>query len=165
MKIKIENSEILRKEAMELNTKLSSSQVLFYSKLYVIKDQHEQVLEFSAESQLQSEKKKEFQAIFDNLKIWEAQRTSFPPGYSKMFEEEKIQTQASLDSWQANCLFSQGFIEETSKNCSVLWDSTLDIIEEYKMPHVQFLGKSVPLSNFLTDVQQQVDSRENESII
>jgi len=29
------------------------------------------------------------------------------------------------------------------------------------MPHVQFLGRSIPLSNYLTDVQQWVDSREN----
>jgi hypothetical protein len=161
LKIKNENSEILRKEAMELNAKLSSSQVLFYSILYVIKEQHEQVLEFSVESQLQSKKKKELQAIFNNLKIWEVQGTNFPPGYSKMSEEEKIQMQASLDSWQSNCLSSQGLIEEASKNCSVLWDATIDIIEEYEMPHVQFLGKSVPLSNCLTDVQQQADSREN----
>jgi hypothetical protein len=100
---------------MELNAKLSSSQVLFYSRLYVIKEQHEQILEFSVESQLQSKKKKDLQAIFDNLKIWEAQRTNFPLGYTKMSEEEKIQIQASLDSWQASCLFSQNFIEETSK--------------------------------------------------
>jgi len=98
--------------------------------------------------------KTELQAIFDNLKIWEAQITSFPPRYSKMFEREKIKIQTPLDSRKENYLFSQGFIEETSKNCLVLWGSVVDIIEEYEMPHVQFLEKSVPLSIFLTDVQQ-----------
>jgi len=84
---------------MELNTKLSSLHVLFYSKLFVSKYQHEQVLEFYIEYQVQFENKKKFQDLFDNLNIWEAQGTNFPPGYSKMSEEEKIQTQASLDSW------------------------------------------------------------------
>jgi len=45
-------------------------------------------------------------------------------------------------------------IEEASNNCFVLWDETIYIIEEYDMPHVKFIGKSVPLSNCLTDVQQ-----------
>jgi hypothetical protein len=35
----------------------------------------------------------------------------------------------------------------------------MDIIEEYELSHVQFLGKSVPLSYCLLDLQQQVDSR------
>jgi hypothetical protein len=83
---------------MELNSKLSSSHILLYSRLYVTKEQHEQILEFFVESQLQSKKKKELQAIFDNLKIWETQRTGFPPRYYKMSEEENIQMQASLDS-------------------------------------------------------------------
>jgi hypothetical protein len=68
-------------------------------------------------------------SLFDNLKIWEAQGTNFPPGYSKMSKEENIQIQASLDSSQVNCLFSHGFIEKTGKDCSDLWDSTLDIIK------------------------------------
>ena len=139
---------------MEFNAKLSSSQILFYSILYIIKEQHERVLEFSVESQLQSKNKKELQATFDNSKIWEIQTTYFPLGYSKMFEEENIRIHSSLDSWKENCLFSQGFIEETSKNCLVLWGSVVDIIEEYEMPHVEFLEKSVPLSNFLINVQQ-----------
>jgi hypothetical protein len=129
--------------------------------LYLIKEQHEQILQFFVESELQCKNQKYLQAIFDNLKIWEAQSTSLPPGYTKMSEEEKIQIQASLDSWEASCLFSHNLIEETSKSCSVLWDSTVDIIEEYEFPHVQFLGKSVPLSNCLTDMQQQIDSRTN----
>jgi len=114
---------------MELNAKLSSSHVLFYSRLYVIKQHHEQILEFFVDSQLQSKKIKEIQATFDNINIWETQRTNFPLGYSKMFEEENIRIHSSLDSWKENCLFSQGFIEETSKNCSILWVSTIDIIE------------------------------------
>jgi hypothetical protein len=74
--------------------------------LYDIKQHHEQVLQFSTESQVQFEKQKEAQVSFDNLKIWEAQGTGFPPGYSKMYEEEKIQIQASLDSWQVHYLFT-----------------------------------------------------------
>jgi DNA repair exonuclease SbcCD ATPase subunit len=38
LKIKIKNSEILRKEAVELNKKLASLQELFYAKLYEIKN-------------------------------------------------------------------------------------------------------------------------------
>jgi hypothetical protein len=71
--------------------------------------------------------------------------------------------QASLDAWYNNCDFSQDLIKETSKNCSDLWDSTLDIIEYHDMPHVQFLGQAVPLSNCLTDVNQQKNSHAMES--
>jgi len=42
---------------MEINAKLSSSWVLFYSRLYVIEEQHKQILEFSIESQLQFKNK------------------------------------------------------------------------------------------------------------
>jgi hypothetical protein len=38
LKIKIKNSETLRKEAVELNDKLASLQELFYAKLYEIKE-------------------------------------------------------------------------------------------------------------------------------
>jgi hypothetical protein len=58
-KIKIDNSEILRKEAMELNIKLTSFHKLLYSKLYDVKQHHEHVLHFSIESQVQFEKQKE----------------------------------------------------------------------------------------------------------
>jgi hypothetical protein len=48
MKIKMKNLEALRKEAVELNKKLTSLQESFYAKLYEIKEQHEQVLPFTA---------------------------------------------------------------------------------------------------------------------
>ena len=48
MKIKMKNLETLRKEAVELNNKLTSLQEPFYAKLYEIKEQHEQVLQFTA---------------------------------------------------------------------------------------------------------------------
>jgi hypothetical protein len=86
------------------------------------------------------------------LKLWEAHSNTLQTVYTKIVEEEKIQIQASLDSWESTCLFSHNLIEETSKNCSVLWDSTVDIIEEYELPHVQFLGKSIPLLDCLSDI-------------
>jgi hypothetical protein len=76
-----------------------------------------------------------------------------------MTEEEKIQVQDSLDSWYINCMFSHDLIKETNKSCSNLWDLALDIIEDHEMPHVQFLGQSIPLSNCLADVNQQKISR------
>jgi hypothetical protein len=48
MKIKMKNLETLRKEAVELNNKLTSLQEPFYAKLYEIKEQHEPVLKFTA---------------------------------------------------------------------------------------------------------------------
>jgi hypothetical protein len=54
--------------------------------------------------------------------------------------------------------FHKDLIKETSKNCSYLWDLDLDIIEYHEMPHVQFLGQEVPLSNCLADVNQQRSS-------
>jgi hypothetical protein len=71
---------------MELNSKLSSSHVLFYSILYVNKEQLEKFMDFSIESQLKYKNQKDLQATFDSLKICETQRTSFPPGCSKMSE-------------------------------------------------------------------------------
>jgi hypothetical protein len=124
--------------------------------LYDIKEKHEKVLQFTTESQTQFEKQKEAQSSFDDLKAWEAKETSFPQGYSILSEEEKIQIQASLDSWHINCLFTQYLIKETSKSYSDLWDLALDIIKDYEMPHVQFLGQFVPLSDFLGDVHQQI---------
>jgi hypothetical protein len=104
-------------------------------------------------------KKKEAQRSFDILKAWEATRTNLPKDYSRWTKEEKIHMQASLDSWHINCLFSQDLIKETGKSCSDMWDQALDIIEDYEMPHVQFLGQSVPLYNFLTDMNQQISSQ------
>ena len=40
-----------------------------------------------------------------------------------------------------------------------MWDQDLDIIEDYEMHHVQFLGKLVPLYNFLTYMNQQISSQ------
>jgi hypothetical protein len=84
MKIKMKNSETLREDIeIELNNKLASLQELFYAKLYEIKDQHEQVLHFIAQSQTQFEKQKEAQSSFDIMKVWEASRTIFPTGKDK----------------------------------------------------------------------------------
>jgi hypothetical protein len=117
------------------------------------------LLQFTAESQTQFEKHKVTQRSFDELKAWETKGINLPKDYSIMTEEEKIQIQASLDSWHINCLFSQDLIKETNKSCSYMWDLALDIIEDHEMPHVQFLGQSVPLSNCLADVNQQISSR------
>jgi hypothetical protein len=56
MRIRINNSKTLREEAIELNNKLALLQELFYAKLYETKDQHEQVLHFTAQSQTLFEK-------------------------------------------------------------------------------------------------------------
>jgi hypothetical protein len=64
--------------------------------------------------------------------------------------------QVSLDSWHINCLFSQDLINETRKICSDMWDQDLDIIEDYEMHHVHFLGQSVPLYNFVTYVSRKI---------
>jgi hypothetical protein len=71
LKIKLNNSKTFRKEAMEFNNKLVSMEELFYAKLYEIKELHEQVLEFTTESQTQFEKQRKAQRSFDNLKSWE----------------------------------------------------------------------------------------------
>ena len=44
IKIKMKNLETLRKEAVALNNKLKSLQEPLYTKLYEIKEQHEQVI-------------------------------------------------------------------------------------------------------------------------
>jgi hypothetical protein len=70
------------------------------------------------------------------LKAWETKGINLPKDYSIQTKEEKIQIQASLDSWHINFLFTQDLIKETSKSCLYLWDLALDIIEDYEMPHV-----------------------------
>jgi len=52
-----------------------------------------------------------------------------PKYLSTMTEEEKIQVQASLNSWYTNCTFSHDLIKETNTNCSYLWYIDLDIIK------------------------------------
>jgi len=107
LKIKTKNSEILRKEEVDLNNKLASLQELFYLKLYEIKVKHEKLLQFSVESQTQFEKQKVAQSSFDNLKAWEIKGTSLPKYYSILYKEEKIQIQASLDSWHINFFYTK----------------------------------------------------------
>jgi hypothetical protein len=86
--------------------------------------------------------------------VWEAKCINVPKDCSEMIQEEKIQVQASLDSGCTNCEFSQYLVKETINNYSDLLDLVLDNIEDHEMPHVQFLGQTMPLLNCLANVNQ-----------
>jgi hypothetical protein len=70
------------------------------------------------------------------MKAWETKGINIPKDYSMMIEEEKIEVQASLDSWYTNCNFSHDLVKETNKSCLDIWDLTLHIIELHEVPHV-----------------------------
>jgi hypothetical protein len=158
LKEKQGNAEFLKADVVAINAKLVDLQELFYDKLNEIKQQHDELLKFTHRVQMQTKEQKNAQKILIKLKCGKQRIKSVPESVSRMTDKEKIQIQASLDAWFSNCDFSQDLIKETNKNCSDLWDSTVDIIEDHDMPHVQFLGQTVPLSNCLTDVNQQKKS-------
>jgi hypothetical protein len=128
--------ETLKSMSAGINTKLVDLQVLVYTMLNKIKQQHDKLLQFIGRAQIQSQEQKVAHKSFDKIRIWEAKNDNMLEGISRMSDEEKIQIQASLDAWFSNCEFSKDLISETIKYFSDIWDSTIDINEDHYMPHV-----------------------------
>jgi hypothetical protein len=70
-----------------------------------------------------------------------------------MTSKERVQIQISLDTWSNTCAYINDWIDDANQWCSKLWDFVVDIIEDFNMPHVEYLGHASPSQLCITDLE------------
>jgi hypothetical protein len=98
---------------------------------------------------------KSVQDTFNKVSSWQEKHKIIPGNVSNISELDKLKIQISLDSWMKKLRQSQDLVKDAIKYCSSIWENAVDIIIEFDMPNVQFLGISVLGDSSFSELQQQ----------
>lgn len=154
--------EVIQEEAMEVNDDLMKIQSRVFHTLGDVQRHYDDLVMLQEQVDEQRSQYKEVQRAFDKEAGWNEMHTQTPETLPKYSAKQKMKNQIPIDSCKEIFDEVKEAKEMATKACFMIWRSSDEILEDYKMETMARLEEASPSELKLKDVTEDRDASKEE---